>query len=91
MTDAHLTIIELLKAHGRPMYGLDLVKASGGRLHRGTVYVDLQRLEDAGVVLSREEPAEDVQPHVGIPRPLYWLRPGGPPIEVPDGGGLVPV
>lgn len=71
------------------MYGLELVKASDGRLHRGTVYVYLQRLEDAGWVLSSEEPAAEVQPHVGIPRRLYRLRPGGPR-ELVGSGGLVP-
>lgn len=34
------------------MHGLDLVEASSGLLRRGTVYVLLDRLEDAGLVVS---------------------------------------
>lgn len=49
---APVVILELL-SDGREWYGLELVKASGGRLRRGTVYVHLGRLEEAGKVISR--------------------------------------
>lgn len=45
-------ILELL-AMGGEWYGLDLVKAAGGRLSRGTVYVDLNQLEVRGLITSR--------------------------------------
>ena len=51
-------ILELLVANAaREMYGRELVKASGGRLKRGTVYLSLQRMEEKGFIESREEPA----------------------------------
>jgi PadR family transcriptional regulator len=62
-------ILELLIAHRAAMYGLEIVAASGGRLKRGTVYVTLGRMQDKGLVTSRQEhaPAEAG----GLPRPLY--------------------
>lgn len=90
MTDAQAAILEILTAHGRAMFGLEIVKASNGRVERGTVYVHLQRLEDAGWVLSSEESLAEVLPHVGIPRRLYRLRPGGPKETAPE-VGHVPV
>jgi len=87
MPDAQVAILEILTASGHPMRGLDIVKASNGRVGRGIVYVHLQLLEDAGWVLSREEP--EIESHIGIARRVYWLRPGGPREPVPT-GGLVP-
>jgi DNA-binding PadR family transcriptional regulator len=49
-------ILDLLSsAHGRELYGLELVAASAGSLRRGSVYVFLDRLEDRGLVESRLE------------------------------------
>lgn len=48
-------ILELLLDVGRPMYGLELVKAAGSHLKRGTVYVTLDRMEDKGFIESRRE------------------------------------
>jgi PadR family transcriptional regulator, regulatory protein PadR len=63
-----LLILRLLIGGGES-YGLALVKASDGALKRGTVYVTLGRMEEKGLVLSRQE---DVTPeHIGIPRRLY--------------------
>lgn len=50
-------ILELLTAHDGWSLGLDLVKASDGRLQRGTIYVFLSELEDAHCVLAR--PVDD--------------------------------
>jgi PadR family transcriptional regulator, regulatory protein PadR len=62
-------ILELLIGHRAAMYGLEIVSASRGRLKRGTVYVTLARMEDKGLVASRQEdpPAEAG----GLPRRLY--------------------
>jgi DNA-binding PadR family transcriptional regulator len=62
-------ILELLIGRREAMYGLELVGASRGRLKRGTVYVTLARMEDKGLVASRQEdaPAEAG----GLPRRLY--------------------
>lgn len=64
-------ILEILEANPRWMYGLDIVKASDGRVKRGTVYVHLQRLEDAGFVASKQE--DETPVYIGIPRRLYRL------------------
>jgi PadR family transcriptional regulator PadR len=53
----------------REMYGLQLVNASDGKLKRGTVYVTLGRMEDKGLVESREE--ESTPDYIGIKRRLY--------------------
>jgi PadR family transcriptional regulator, regulatory protein PadR len=48
-------ILQLIIRAGTEAYGLDLVKRSGGKLKRGTVYVTLQRMEEKGFVTSRVE------------------------------------
>ena len=63
-------IIELLYEHNE-LYGLELVKASGGALKRGTVYVSLSRLEDKGLIKARTKaPPSD---RGGPPRRVYSL------------------
>jgi len=51
------------------LYGLELVRKSGNRLKRGTVYVTLARLEDKGFIESREEIPKPSIP--GMPRRVY--------------------
>lgn len=65
-------ILELLTASG-PMYGLQLVSESKGKLKRGTVYVTLGRMEQKGLVSSDSEKLSDNADLV--PRRLY--RPTG--------------
>ena len=50
-------------------YGLELVRNSGGKLKRGTVYVTLQRMEEKGLIESyvKEKPSTES----GIPRRMY--------------------
>lgn len=51
------------------LYGLQIVEESQGQIKRGSVYVTLDRMEDKGLVSSRQE---DKAPGVsGIPRRLY--------------------
>jgi len=61
-------VISLLIPRGE-MYGLQLVKDSQGKLKRGTVYVTLGRMEDKGLVTSRQE--DSTPEYIGIPRRLY--------------------
>jgi len=44
--------LRMLLANG-PMYGLQMVKSSGGEIGRGTVYVVLTKLEDKGWIESK--------------------------------------
>ena len=67
-------VLDLLLAKpSQAMYGLELVNVSAGRLKRGTIYVTLDRMEDKGLVESREEDPET--PGVLLRRRLY--RPTG--------------
>jgi PadR family transcriptional regulator, regulatory protein PadR len=61
-------ILELLIG-GLEMYGLELVETSKGELKRGTVYVTLGRMEEKGLVTSRQEALPDGA--IGLPRRLY--------------------
>lgn len=63
------TILDLLIAQSRELYGLELVKLSEGDIKRGTVYVTLGRMEEKGFVESREE--DETADHVGLRRRLY--------------------
>lgn len=62
------TVLEALAAQS-PMYGLELVTSSSGKLKRGTIYVTLARMEDKGYVESKTEPRRPGA--VGLPRRLY--------------------
>jgi DNA-binding PadR family transcriptional regulator len=62
-------ILEMLIGSGRELYGLEMVKASGSDLKRGTIYVTLQRMQEKGLVDSKPEPR--TAPEIGIPRRLY--------------------
>jgi DNA-binding PadR family transcriptional regulator len=65
-------ILQLMSENGfREVYGLELLRLSNGGIKRGTVYTTLQRMEDKGFVISRQEDKpDDVS---GIPRRLYEI------------------
>ena len=49
----------------REMYGLEIARASEGRIKTGTLYVTLNRMEDKGLISSREAECARVD---GAPR-----------------------
>ncbi|HEX8370429.1 MAG TPA: helix-turn-helix transcriptional regulator [Pyrinomonadaceae bacterium] len=65
-------ILQIMSGNGfREIYGLELLRLSNGGIKRGTIYTTLQRMEDKGFVVSRqEEKPADVS---GIPRRLYVI------------------
>lgn len=63
-------IMSLLAKHGE-LYGHELVEKSNRKLWRGWIYVRLNRLEDKGLITSREEPVEPYE----FPRRLYRTMP----------------
>lgn len=76
-TEAEL-VLQLLG--DREFYGLDLVERSGGVLKRGLVYLLLYRMEQEGLITSREEPMTEQQAKVRlIPRRLYKRVPKARP------------
>lgn len=67
----HLILEMLAASSSRECYGLELVGISGGSLVRGTVFVTLNRMEEKGLIVSRQEaPGPGVR---GIPRRLYRM------------------
>ena len=68
-TSIELTVLRLLIDAPCGMYGLELVKASGGSLKRGTVYVTLNRMEEKGLV----KPHTQHENHPGLPRSVYRI------------------
>lgn len=62
-------ILGMLITWKSELYGLQIVQASNGAIARGSVYVTLDRMEDKGLVESRQEDKEPGVP--GIPRRLY--------------------
>jgi len=69
-SDKELLILRLLSFQPEGMYGLELIRASGEKLKRGTVYVTLGRMEEKGYVRSRVD-KQSTASHPGLPRPLY--------------------
>lgn len=58
-----------------PLYGLEIVERSAGKLRRGTVYIHLHRLEDdAGLIESWPDGGSSAS---GIPRRLYQITDAG--------------
>lgn len=67
LSAAEFLIMQLLVDHNqKEMYGLELVRNSGGKLKKGTVYVLLGRLEDKGFISGRT-----VVEQSEIPRKMY--------------------
>jgi len=63
-----LIMDQLINAGRKPLYGLQMVEASNGKLKRGTIYVTLARLEGKGFIQSHlEENVAGIAP----PRRLY--------------------
>ena len=60
--------MNLLIGSRSPMYGLEMVDRSDGKLKRGTIYVTLGRLEEKGYVESKREAAA---PGIAQPRRMY--------------------
>ncbi|MES2938370.1 MAG: helix-turn-helix transcriptional regulator [Pseudomonadota bacterium] len=67
-----LVLEQLVAAAGSELYGLEMVKKSGGALKMGTVYVLLDRLRDKGFVESHREKLENVSQRA-VPRRLYKI------------------
>jgi DNA-binding PadR family transcriptional regulator len=65
-------ILRLLTEAGGESYGLDLVKRSGKKLARGTVYVTLDRMEGKGYLSCRRESLSQSDSQA-ISRRLYRL------------------
>jgi DNA-binding PadR family transcriptional regulator len=65
-------ILQIMSENGfREIYGLELLKLSNGGIKRGTIYTTLQRMEDKGFVVSRQEEKPDNIS--GIPRRHYEI------------------
>ena len=62
-------ILDLLRSGGE-MYGLEMIRNSGGLLKTGTIYVTLGRMVDKKYVSSRQE---DTENYPGMPRRLYRI------------------
>lgn len=67
LSNKEALILSIL-ADGADRFGLQLVELSNSELKRGTVYVTLGRMEERGLIVSRQE---DKRPEGGLPRRLY--------------------
>ena len=80
-TKAQIKILELLDNDRRWWYGLELVKASDGKISRGSVYVHLVSLKEKSFVDSREQNDEEFNLTPDYPdklrRTLYRITEGG--------------
>jgi len=75
LTATEAEILRLLVGEPKGLYGLELVKRSGGKLKRGSVYVLLSRLEDKGYLQVKSMPPPEGTG--GMRRRLYRLDGAG--------------
>jgi DNA-binding PadR family transcriptional regulator len=89
ITATEALILSLLRDRSEGAYGSQLVYDSDGKLKRGSVYTLLNRLEQAGFVKSKEEPAQD---DYALPRTRYKITGAGIRARAEFGAwtGLVP-
>ena len=73
--DRRQRIINLLKQH-QELYGHQIINLDPKAGKRGTIYVTLGRMEEEGLLTSREEPGPLPDPEM-IPRRLYSLNKHG--------------
>jgi DNA-binding PadR family transcriptional regulator len=71
----HSTAIVLLAVNGGLRHGFDIIDATG--LRSGTVYPILRRLEEAGILRSRWEPAIIAREQQRPPRRYYEVTGSG--------------
>lgn len=69
LSEKEYLILDLLRS-GKERFGLEMVKESGGKLKRGTIYVTLNRMVDKGYVQSRHEKSPN---DPGMPKRLYLI------------------
>jgi DNA-binding PadR family transcriptional regulator len=72
VTSRQRRILEVLATADRELYGLDIVAA--GVAGRGSVHVELARLEDLGWIAAREVPPADP---AMLPRRAYRITEAG--------------
>jgi PadR family transcriptional regulator, regulatory protein PadR len=77
LTGVEALILLLLRDAGtHEMYGLELQRASGGKITRGSLYTTLDRIEQKGFIKSRREGvaiSENVPEEHRIPRRLFKI------------------
>jgi DNA-binding IclR family transcriptional regulator len=56
MHEKQMIIIELLRCHPEGLHGADIVRVTGGKIGRGTVYDHLAHLVREGMVKVEDEP-----------------------------------
>lgn len=77
LTSAEATILGILRDSGdREMYGLEVLRASNGKVTRGSLYTTMDRIEQKGFIKShRENVAESnfVPEEHRIPRRIFKI------------------
>ena len=53
ISDLTALILRFLIESENGLYGLEMVKSSGGKLKRGTIYVTLDRMEESKLIKSK--------------------------------------
>ena len=68
LSEKEFVILAILIANGES-FGLDMAKKSDGQLKVGTIYPTLHRMEEKGLVTSREVPGSKTD--TKMPRRVY--------------------
>ena len=71
ISDTEHLILKLISINGPEMFGLEIVRASNGKVKRGSLYTTLARMESKGLVKSRKETTPP--DYLSAPRRMYTL------------------
>lgn len=68
-------ILQIMITGGSEMYGLEMLRKSGNKLKRGTIYTTLNRMEDKGLISSKKEAS--IQEGLTAKRRMYKVNGSG--------------
>ena len=65
-------ILQMMINEGSDLYGLEMIRKSGDKLKRGTIYTTLNRMEDKGLISSKKE--DELQEGLTAKRRMYRIN-----------------
>lgn len=72
LSNTEFVILQIMINEGADMYGLEMLRRSGDKLKRGTIYTTLSRMEAKGLITSKKE--KTIQKGLTAKRRMYQIN-----------------